>query len=117
MDVTEKVELIKRSPTKEIVKDEAELIELLNTNSKPKHYIGLEISGFLHLGSLISTGFKINQSTRLVPNLKTAVARSQYLSQESRLTHADVSLYTESDLLHGTILKFHSRNGRRITHF
>ena len=60
MDVTEKVELIKRSPTKEIVKDEAELIELLNTNSKSKHYIGLEISGFLHLGSLISTGFKIN---------------------------------------------------------
>ena len=60
MDVTEKVELIKRPPTKEIVKDEAELIELLNSNSKPKHYIGLEISGFLHLGSLISTGFKIN---------------------------------------------------------
>ena len=59
MDVTEKVELIKRPPTKEIVKEE-ELIELLNTNSKPKHYIGLEISGFLHLGSLISTGFKIN---------------------------------------------------------
>ncbi len=29
MDVTEKVELIKRPPTKEIVKDEAELIELL----------------------------------------------------------------------------------------
>ena len=56
MDVAEKVELIKRPPTKEIVKDEAELIELLNTNSKPKHYIGLEISGFLHLGSLISTG-------------------------------------------------------------
>ena len=60
MDVTEKVELIKKAPTKEIVRDEVELIELLNTNSKPKHYIGLEISGFLHLGSLISTGFKIN---------------------------------------------------------
>ena len=60
MDVTEKVDLIKKPPTREIVKDDAELIELLNTNSKPKHYIGLEISGFLHLGSLISTGFKIN---------------------------------------------------------
>ena len=57
---TEKVELIKKPPTKEIVKDDAELIELLNSNSKPKHYIGLEISGFLHLGSLISNGFKIN---------------------------------------------------------
>ena len=59
MDVLEKVELVKRSPTEEIVTEE-ELIELFKSNSQPKHYIGLEISGFLHLGSLISTGFKIN---------------------------------------------------------
>ena len=59
MDITEKVELIERPPTEEIVTHE-ELIELFKTNSSPKHYIGLEISGFLHLGSLISTGFKIN---------------------------------------------------------
>ena len=59
MDITEKVDLIQRPPTEEIVTRE-ELVELLKTNSSPKHYIGLEISGFLHLGSLISTGFKIN---------------------------------------------------------
>ena len=59
MDLTEKVTLIERSPTEEIVTHE-DLIKLLETNSSPKHYIGLEISGFLHLGSLISTGFKIN---------------------------------------------------------
>ena len=59
MDVTEKVDLIAKPPTEEIVTKE-DLLELLKTNSKPKHYIGLEISGFLHLGSLISTGFKIN---------------------------------------------------------
>lgn len=59
MDITEKVELIERPPTEEVVTHE-ELIELFKTNSTPKHYIGLEISGFLHLGSLISTGFKIN---------------------------------------------------------
>ncbi len=59
MDVTEKFDLIAKPPTEEIVTKD-ELIELLKTNSKPKHYIGLEISGFLHLGSLISTGFKIN---------------------------------------------------------
>lgn len=59
MDIIEKVELIERSPTEEVVTHE-ELIELFKTNSSPKHYIGLEISGFLHLGSLISTGFKIN---------------------------------------------------------
>jgi tyrosyl-tRNA synthetase len=59
LDVTTKVELVSRPPTEEIVTKE-ELTNLFETNSKPKHYIGLEISGFLHLGSLISTGFKIN---------------------------------------------------------
>jgi len=59
LDVTEKVNLIEKPPTEEIVTKE-ELIELLKTNSHPKHYIGLEISGFLHLGSLLTTGYKIN---------------------------------------------------------
>jgi len=59
MDVTEKVALVSRPPTEEVVTQD-ELLELFKTNSKPKHYIGIEISGFLHLGSLISTGFKIN---------------------------------------------------------
>jgi len=59
LDITEKVDLIERPPTEEVVTHE-ELIELFKSNSSPKHYIGLEISGFLHLGSLISTGFKIN---------------------------------------------------------
>jgi len=59
MDVTEKVDLVSRPPTEEVVTQE-ELLELFKINSKPKHYIGIEISGFLHLGSLISTGFKIN---------------------------------------------------------
>lgn len=59
MDITSKVELISRPPTQEVVTND-ELTNLFQTNSKPRHYIGLEISGFLHLGSLISTGFKIN---------------------------------------------------------
>jgi tyrosyl-tRNA synthetase len=59
MDVTQKVELVSRPPTEEIVTKE-ELTNLFQINSKPIHYIGLELSGFLHLGSLISTGFKIN---------------------------------------------------------
>ena len=59
LDIIEKVDLIERPPTEEVVTRD-ELIELLKINSSPKHYIGLEISGFLHLGSLISTGFKIN---------------------------------------------------------
>ncbi|RNJ75014.1 MAG: tyrosine--tRNA ligase [Nitrosopumilus sp. B06] len=59
MDVLEKADLVERPPTQEIVTRD-ELVDLFKTNQSPKHYIGLEISGFLHLGSLISTGFKIN---------------------------------------------------------
>lgn len=59
MDVSEKIALVTRDPTEEVVTNE-ELTNLFSINSHPKHYIGLEISGFLHLGSLILTGFKIN---------------------------------------------------------
>lgn len=59
MDLTEKIQLVKREPTEEVVTEE-ELVNLFSTNLHPRHYIGLEISGFLHLGSLILTGFKIN---------------------------------------------------------
>jgi tyrosyl-tRNA synthetase len=59
MDVQERLDLILRDPTEEVV-TRAELEELLMTKSRPRHYIGLEISGALHLGSLILTGFKIN---------------------------------------------------------
>ena len=61
MDIIEKINLIEKSPTEEIVTRE-ELIELFGKKSSPNHYIGLEISGFLHLGSLISTGFKDRKS-------------------------------------------------------
>lgn len=73
MDIIEKVDLIERPPTEEIVTRD-ELIELFKTNSSPKHYIGLEISGFLHLGSLISTGFKINDFVKAGVNCTVFLA-------------------------------------------
>ena len=59
MDLEERLELVTREPTEEVITMD-ELRHLLETKSRPKHYIGLEISGVLHLGSLILTGFKIN---------------------------------------------------------
>lgn len=59
MDVQERIALVKKDPTEEII-TEGELKALFETKSRPRHYIGLEISGKLHLGSLILTGFKIN---------------------------------------------------------
>ena len=59
MDVETKIDIISREPTEEVVEVQ-ELREIFQTNVKPRHYIGLEISGKLHLGSLILTGYKIN---------------------------------------------------------
>jgi len=59
LDIETKIELIKKPPTEEILV-ESELRELLQTNEHPGHYIGFEISGLLHLGNLVLSGFKIN---------------------------------------------------------
>ena len=59
MDVQERTALVRKEPTEEVI-TEGELQALFETKSRPRHYIGLEISGILHLGSLILTGFKIN---------------------------------------------------------
>ena len=59
MDVEERLALVTREPTEEVV-TAGELRALLESKAHPRHYIGLEISGVLHLGSLILTGFKIN---------------------------------------------------------
>lgn len=59
MDAESRAALVMRPPTEEVV-TEAELMALLEAEARPSHYIGLEISGFLHLGSLVSTGYKIN---------------------------------------------------------
>ncbi|HLC47844.1 MAG TPA: tyrosine--tRNA ligase [Candidatus Norongarragalinales archaeon] len=63
MDVETRLEMAIRPPTAEIVARE-ELKELLEVNSHPTHYIGLEISGKLHLGSLLINGFKVNDLTK-----------------------------------------------------
>ena len=59
MDLEQRVALVKRPPTEEVL-TESELASLLEREAHPKHYIGLEISGLLHLGSLVIVGFKIN---------------------------------------------------------
>src|SRR5437868_1276025 len=63
MDVEAKIGLVSRAPTEEIL-TEAELVDLFSRVERPKHYIGLEVSGPLHLGSLVVTGFKINDFIR-----------------------------------------------------
>jgi tyrosyl-tRNA synthetase len=59
MDIEKRLELVMREPTEEVVTTD-EIRALLEGKAHPRHYIGLEISGLLHLGSLVLTGFKIN---------------------------------------------------------
>ncbi len=59
MDIETKLDIVKSEPTEEII-TEAEMKTLLETNSKPRHYLGLEISGLPHLGHLFAGGKKIN---------------------------------------------------------
>jgi tyrosyl-tRNA synthetase len=59
MDVDDRLAFIMREPTEEVVTAD-ELHALIQTKTHPRHYIGLEISGMLHIGSLVMTGFKIN---------------------------------------------------------
>ena len=59
MDIETKLELIKSAPLEEVI-TEPDLKVLLETNSRPKHYIGLEISGMPHIGHILVAGKKIN---------------------------------------------------------
>ena len=116
MDVTEKIAFVTRDPTEEVVTSE-ELVNLFNTNSHPKHYIGLEISGFLHLGSLILTGFKINDfikagvkcsvfladwhtfiNDKLGGNLETIKKVSEYYADAFRLLCPGIEILQGSKL-------------------
>ncbi len=59
MDIETKLSLLSRAPCEEVVtSDEARA--LFETKERPVHYVGLEVSGLLHLGSLFFNGFKIN---------------------------------------------------------
>lgn len=50
MNTAEKLELIKKWPTEEVLTEE-DLKQLLDTNEELRHYIGFEISGKIHLGT------------------------------------------------------------------
>lgn len=54
MDIEGKLSLLTSQPISEVV-TQGELRQLLETNSRPKHYIGFEISGKVHLGSGLLT--------------------------------------------------------------
>ncbi|MEO9295777.1 MAG: tyrosine--tRNA ligase [Nitrososphaera sp.] len=120
MDVSERIALVTREPTEEVVTPN-ELRALLETKSRPRHYIGLEISGILHLGSLVLTGFKINDFIKAGIDCTVFLADwhtyindklggdwdrirqvSQYYADAFRLFCPGVNIVTGSDLYKNT---------------
>jgi len=77
MDVETKIDIIMRPPAEEIITIQ-ELRYLLEMNAHPTHYIGFEISGLLHLGTLLMCGYKINDLVEA--GVKTQVYLADYHS-------------------------------------
>jgi len=73
MNLEERIALVKRPPTEEVL-TENDLVSLFEREAHPKHYIGLEISGMLHLGSLIILGYKVNDMIKAGVRCKVFLA-------------------------------------------
>jgi tyrosyl-tRNA synthetase len=58
MDIETKMELVKKKPTQEVVTDKS-LREIFENYAHPRHYIGFEISGKVHLGTGLCTALKV----------------------------------------------------------
>ncbi|MEM4367190.1 MAG: tyrosine--tRNA ligase [Candidatus Anstonellales archaeon] len=52
MDIEERIALVMRKPTEEVITPE-DLRKLFEEKSRPKHYIGFEVSGIGHIGNLL----------------------------------------------------------------
>ncbi len=81
MDIEEKMGLVKRPPTEEVV-TEQDLRALFEREPHPKHYIGLEVSGILNLGSLVINGFKVNDFIKAGHELHGLPGRLAQLHQQ-----------------------------------
>ena len=58
MDIETRMQLITKSPTCEVITTD-DLRQLFETKQRPVHYIGMEISGLLHIGSVFMLGYKL----------------------------------------------------------
>lgn len=63
MDIETKIDLAGQAPVEEVITRD-DLRALFETNTKPGHYLGIEISGLLHIGSLFANGTVFNNLAR-----------------------------------------------------
>ena len=92
MDIENKIELVKREPMQEVVTLE-DLKEVFENYSHPKHYIGFEISGKVHLGSGLLTALKIQDF--LKAGIKPTIFLADYHTWLNRKMGDDLELTRE----------------------
>jgi len=73
MDIEEKIELITRPPTEEVI-TLPDLRQLLETNDHPIAYNGFEPSGMMHLGTALISGSKMMDLTKAGIHYKVLLA-------------------------------------------
>lgn len=89
------MELIRSPPTREIVTLD-ELSQLLQLKSNPKHYIGLEISGRLHLGNSLLIASKLKDLA--AAGFRLQILLADYHSWLNRKLGGDLELIRELGL-------------------
>ncbi|MEM3399930.1 MAG: tyrosine--tRNA ligase [Candidatus Micrarchaeia archaeon] len=87
MDTEKKLELVMKKPTEEVLTPE-ELRNLFETNSRPKHYIGFEISGMVHLGTGLACSMKIKDF--LEAGIETNILLADYHTMLNKKLGGDI---------------------------
>jgi len=89
MDIDSKLELVKKGSIQEIITED-ELRALFEANSHPKHYIGFEISGLVHLGTGLLTALKIKDF--LEAGIKPTIFLADYHAWINKKMGGDLEL-------------------------
>ncbi|HSB47421.1 MAG TPA: tyrosine--tRNA ligase [Candidatus Bilamarchaeum sp.] len=92
MDIETKVGLVKRAPLEEIVTED-DLRKVFQNYSHPKHYIGFEISGMVHLGTGLCTSIKLKDF--LQAGIKPTIFLADYHSYINQKLGGDLEKIRE----------------------
>ena len=92
MDIESKVSLVNKAPTSEIVTKEG-LKDVFENYNHPKHYIGFEISGKIHVGTGLITALKLQDFIKA--GIKPTILLADYHSWLNKKLGGDLNLIKE----------------------
>ncbi len=93
MDIETKIDLVRRKPLEEIV-TESDLRTVFQNYEHPKHYIGFEISGMVHIGTGLCTALKLNDF--IAAGIKPTIFLADYHSYINQKLGGDLEKIREA---------------------